>query len=149
MQEAGVSKKVAVGFDKTDPTDFIVDQGHTPEEFRALVDGARGALSIDTETVPTNRDPDALPEDERLRAQGLDAYFREGDYGKGAEFFEQLHSYGGYGVLRHFNEVSRKIKEALPKTTMIFGGLWYSARPTETLQNNPAVDYETGYPSGN
>jgi len=34
--------------------------------------------------------PDALPEDDRLLAQGLDAYFREGDYGKGAEFFEQL-----------------------------------------------------------
>ena len=34
--------------------------------------------------------PDALPEDERLLAQGLDAYFREEDYAKGAAFLGEL-----------------------------------------------------------
>lgn len=54
---------------------------------------------------------------------------------------EQLHSYGGYGVVRHFNMTAEKIKQALPNTKIIFGGLWYSAMPTQTLENNPAVDY--------
>jgi TolB-like protein len=35
-------------------------------------------------------DAGALPEDERLLAQGLDAYFREADYDKGAEYFGEL-----------------------------------------------------------
>ncbi len=54
---------------------------------------------------------------------------------------EQLHSYGGYAVVAHFNEAAKRIKEDLPKTRIIFGGLWYSAMPTETLAANPAVDY--------
>lgn len=54
---------------------------------------------------------------------------------------EQLHSYGGYGVVAHFNLAAKKIKEALPKTKIIFGGLWYSALPTQTLEDNPAVDF--------
>ena len=54
---------------------------------------------------------------------------------------EQLHSYGGYGVLRHFNELAKRVKEVLPKTKIIFGGLWYSAMPEHTLVNNPAVDF--------
>jgi len=35
-------------------------------------------------------DADALPEDERLLAQGLDAYFREADHEKGAVYFGEL-----------------------------------------------------------
>lgn len=54
---------------------------------------------------------------------------------------EQLHGYGGYGVLRHFNEAARRIKEALPKTVIILGGLWYSAMPEYTLNRQPEVDY--------
>ncbi|MEK6715313.1 MAG: radical SAM protein [Candidatus Omnitrophota bacterium] len=54
---------------------------------------------------------------------------------------EQLHSYGGYAVVAHFNDAAKRIKEALPKTKIIFGGLWYSAMPTETLTANPAVDF--------
>jgi len=54
---------------------------------------------------------------------------------------EQLHGYGGYGVLRHFNEASRRIKEALPKTKIILGGLWYSAMPVPTLEQNPSADF--------
>ncbi len=54
---------------------------------------------------------------------------------------EQLHSYGGYGVIAHFNEAARRIKKALPKTTICFGGLWYSALPVQTLEANPAVDF--------
>jgi len=54
---------------------------------------------------------------------------------------EQLHSYGGYGVLRHFNEISHKIRKALPDTKIVFGGLWYSAMPEHTLEGNSAVDY--------
>ncbi len=54
---------------------------------------------------------------------------------------EQLHSYGGYGVLRHFNEAAKRIREVLPKAKIIFGGLWYSAMPVKTLEDNPAVDF--------
>ena len=54
---------------------------------------------------------------------------------------EQLHSYGGYAVVAHFNAAAKRIKEALPKTKIIFGGLWYSAMPKETLDANPAVDF--------
>lgn len=54
---------------------------------------------------------------------------------------EQLHGYGGYGVLRHFNEASVKIKAALPETKIVLGGLWYSAMPILTLDTMPSVDY--------
>src|SRR5512137_1407034 len=47
---------------------------------------------------------------------------------------EQLHGYGGYGVLRHFKEEAIGIKKALPKTKIILGGLWYSAMPVPTLE---------------
>jgi len=54
---------------------------------------------------------------------------------------EQLHSYGGYAVVAHFNDTAKRIKAAYPAGTIVFGGLWYSAMPTETLAANPAVDY--------
>ena len=54
---------------------------------------------------------------------------------------DMLHSYGGYGIIAHFNESAALIKAALPKTKIILGGLWYSAMPVETLEDNPAVDF--------
>ena len=54
---------------------------------------------------------------------------------------EQIHGYGGYGVLRYFKEAAQKIKKALPKTKIIFGGLWYSAMPVPTLEENPEIDF--------
>lgn len=54
---------------------------------------------------------------------------------------DMLHSYGGFAIIHYFNESAKKIKEALPKTKIIMGGLWYSAMPTETLRDNPAIDY--------
>jgi len=54
---------------------------------------------------------------------------------------EQLHGYGGYGVLRHFKDAAVGIKKSLPKTKIILGGLWYSAMPVHTLENNPEVDF--------
>ena len=54
---------------------------------------------------------------------------------------EQLHGYGGYGVLRHFKEAAAGIKKALPKVKIVLGGLWYSAMPVPTLEENPAVDF--------
>jgi len=54
---------------------------------------------------------------------------------------DMLHSYGGYGILAHFHESAKRIKEVLPKTKIVFGGLWYSAMPTQTLEDNPAVDF--------
>ncbi len=54
---------------------------------------------------------------------------------------EQLHSYGGYAVVAHFNEAARRIKEAVPKAKIVFGGLWYSAMPSETLETNNSVDF--------
>jgi len=54
---------------------------------------------------------------------------------------DMLHSYGGFAIIHYFNESAKKIKEVLPKTKIIMGGLWYSAMPTETLRDNPAIDY--------
>lgn len=54
---------------------------------------------------------------------------------------EQLHSYGGYGVLRHFREAAALIKKELPRTKIVLGGLWYSAMPVQTLQENSAADF--------
>lgn len=54
---------------------------------------------------------------------------------------EQLHSYGGYAVVWYFLEAAKKIRQALPKTKIVLGGLWFSALPVETLKDNPAVDF--------
>ncbi|MFQ5681561.1 MAG: B12-binding domain-containing radical SAM protein [Candidatus Omnitrophota bacterium] len=54
---------------------------------------------------------------------------------------EQLHSYGGYAVVAYFNRAAKEIKQALPKTKIVLGGLWYSAMPQQTLRSNPAVDF--------
>ena len=54
---------------------------------------------------------------------------------------EQLHSYGGYAVIHYFNEAAAKIKKVLPKTKIVLGGLWYSALPVETMEQNPAADF--------
>ncbi|MBD3245774.1 MAG: radical SAM protein [Candidatus Omnitrophica bacterium] len=54
---------------------------------------------------------------------------------------DMLHSYGGFAILWYFNETASRIKHALPQTRIIVGGLWYSSMPTETLKQNPAIDY--------
>jgi len=54
---------------------------------------------------------------------------------------DMLHSYGGYGILAHFKEAAKRIKRVLPRARIIFGGLWYSAMPVQTLEENPAVDF--------
>ncbi|MFH0811840.1 MAG: radical SAM protein [Pseudomonadota bacterium] len=54
---------------------------------------------------------------------------------------DMLHSYGGYGIIAHFNESAKRIKQALPETKIVLGGLWYSATPVETLEANTAVDF--------
>lgn len=58
-----------------------------------------------------------------------------------AVFGDLLHSTGGLAVIWHFNETARLIKEALPKTVTVMGGLWYSALFNETMQLNPQIDY--------
>jgi len=54
---------------------------------------------------------------------------------------DMLHSYGGFAILWYFNESAARIKQVLPKTKIIVGGLWYSSMPTETLEAHPAIDY--------
>ena len=54
---------------------------------------------------------------------------------------DMLHSYGGFAILHYFNESAKRIKQVLPKTKIIVGGLWYSSMPTYTLDRNPAIDY--------
>ncbi|MDD5568478.1 MAG: radical SAM protein [Candidatus Omnitrophica bacterium] len=54
---------------------------------------------------------------------------------------EQLHGYGGYGVLRHFKDAAIGIKKALPKVKIVLGGLWYSAMPVPTLEEILEVDF--------
>ncbi|MFH1360871.1 MAG: radical SAM protein [Candidatus Omnitrophota bacterium] len=56
-------------------------------------------------------------------------------------FGDLLHSTGGLSVIWHFNETAKKIKNILPKTKVIMGGLWYSAYCKETLEQNPPIDF--------
>lgn len=58
-----------------------------------------------------------------------------------AVFGDLLHSTGGLAVIWHFNETARLIKEVLPETITVMGGLWYSALYDETMQLNPQIDY--------
>lgn len=52
-----------------------------------------------------------------------------------------LHSTGGLAVIWHFNETARKIKETLPDTVVVMGGLWYSALYEDTLNAHPYIDF--------
>ncbi len=52
-----------------------------------------------------------------------------------------LHSTGGLAIIWHFNETARKIKEILPNTRIVVGGLWYSACYEETLKSHPYIDF--------
>ncbi len=56
-------------------------------------------------------------------------------------FGDLLHSTGGLAVIWHFNESARLIKEVLPETKVVMGGLWYSAYAVETLKQVPAIDF--------
>ena len=56
-------------------------------------------------------------------------------------FGDLLHSTGGLSVIWHFNETARRIKEVLPTTKIVMGGLWYSAYCKETLEDVPSVDF--------
>ncbi len=52
-----------------------------------------------------------------------------------------LHSYGGFAVQKYFNEASAGIKKVFPSAKIVTGGLWYSSLSTETLEQNPAIDF--------
>lgn len=52
-----------------------------------------------------------------------------------------LHSTGGLAIIWHFNESARLIKTALPKTTIVTGGLWYSSFYRETMESVPQIDF--------
>ncbi len=52
-----------------------------------------------------------------------------------------LHSTGGLAVIWHFNETARLIKERLPGTTIVVGGLWYSSYAHETMEENIQIDF--------
>lgn len=54
---------------------------------------------------------------------------------------DMLHSYGGYAIVWYFLDSAKRIKEALPNTKIILGGLWFSATPLETLEANSCVDF--------
>lgn len=56
-------------------------------------------------------------------------------------FGDLLHSTGGLAVIWHFNESARLIKEALPETVIVMGGLWYSSYFMETMTQNPQIDF--------
>jgi radical SAM superfamily enzyme YgiQ (UPF0313 family) len=52
-----------------------------------------------------------------------------------------LHSYGGFAVQKYFNEAAAGIKKVIPSAKIVAGGLWYSSLSTETLEQNPAIDF--------
>ena len=54
---------------------------------------------------------------------------------------DMLHSYGGYAIVWYFLDAAKRIKQALPNTKTILGGLWFSATPLETLEANHGVDF--------
>ncbi len=54
---------------------------------------------------------------------------------------DMLHSYGGFAIIHYFLESAKRIKQILPKTIIIFGGLWFSSMPDYTLNEYPFIDY--------
>ncbi len=54
---------------------------------------------------------------------------------------DMLHSYGGFAILHYFLETARRVKEVLPDTKTIFGGLWVSSMPKFVLEQYPYIDY--------
>jgi len=56
-------------------------------------------------------------------------------------FGDLLHSTGGLAIIWHFNESARLIKQILPDTKTVMGGLWYSSYATETMEENPQIDF--------
>jgi len=54
---------------------------------------------------------------------------------------DMLHSYGGYAIVWYFIEAAKRIKEVLPKTKIVIGGLWFSALPMQTLKKYPFIDF--------
>jgi len=54
---------------------------------------------------------------------------------------ELLHSTCGAAVIWYFNEGLRLIKEALPQTKTVAGGLWYSGDYERQMRLNPTIDY--------
>jgi len=66
--------------------DFALPRIHLATSLFSVGDVEAGVAALGEALA----DPEALPEDDRLLAQGLDAYFREGNHGKGAKLFERL-----------------------------------------------------------
>jgi len=54
---------------------------------------------------------------------------------------DMIHCSVGFGEIWHFNETAVRVKQVLPETKVIVGGLWYSSMPVDTLEENPAIDY--------
>ena len=53
---------------------------------------------------------------------------------------DMLHSYGGFAVQKYFNDTANEIKKILPKTKIVVGGLWYSYRSKETLEQYAKIE---------
>ena len=66
--------------------EFALPQVHLATTLLTMGDVDGGLVAIETAL----QDSESLPEDERLLAQGIDAYFREGDFVKGAALFADL-----------------------------------------------------------
>jgi len=56
-------------------------------------------------------------------------------------FGDLLHSTGGLAIIWHFNESARLIKQILPATLIVMGGLWYSSYAPETMEENQQIDF--------
>ena len=54
---------------------------------------------------------------------------------------DMLHSYGGFAVQKYFNDTANAIKKIMPQIKVMVGGLWYSYRSKETLEENPGIDF--------
>lgn len=48
----------------------------------------------------------------------------------------------GFAPFYFFNETAKKVKEILPQTKVVVGGLWYSGLPEHTLQEHPYIDFD-------
>jgi len=82
FDEAAGSFRDAIELD----SEFALPRIHLATSLISTGDMEAGMAALEAGLV----NPEALPEDERLLAQGLDAYFREGDHSKGARYFVQL-----------------------------------------------------------
>jgi len=89
--------------------------------------GAAEVMALDCRALEINED-EMMEEIKKIRPEAV-------------YVGELLHTTGGAAVIHYFNKAVKRVKEELPSTITIAGGIFYSGLPKESLAANPAIDY--------